>query len=134
ALLINLIPQIRLVLVGELAPPEGESAPSLFLFDIQDEQREPLVADLESLGLKLDYLSPMITARLDSLNGEEVQPENDDAVAVSREEQRSSRMRNRTYNLSYRQERSSSEALVDGRPIAGPYRWEDTAIAGEGSP
>ena len=44
ALLVSLVPQLRAVLDRDLELPEGTALPSLFLFDIQPEQREALAA------------------------------------------------------------------------------------------
>ena len=65
-LLLNLIPQIQQNLNSELAPDGygGMDPPSLFLFDIQEDQVGTLQEFLKDRGLAITGLSPMIRARL----------------------------------------------------------------------
>jgi putative ABC transport system permease protein len=124
AMLLNLVPQIRVVVDRELAQPAGEKLPSLFLIDVQDEQVAPLKAKLEAEGSQLKFLSPLIRARLETVRGKPVGDEEPGAaLAQTREDEQESRMRNRGYNLSYRTELSPSEELVAGRPFSGRYDW-----------
>jgi putative ABC transport system permease protein len=123
AMLVNIIPQIKSVLEEELSRPNGVKVPSLFLFDIQDEQVVGLQSLLKENSTELDFLSPMVQARLSKINGEAIKEEAEDAME-SQEDDRRRRMRNRTYNLSYRSEFSSSENLVSGEPFKGSYVWE----------
>jgi putative ABC transport system permease protein len=125
AMLLNVIPQVRVVLDHELSQPSGERLPSLFLIDTQDEQVEPLQAKLAALGTRLAFLSPLVRARLSTLKGRPVgvngTGEPVEQTAQTREDEQESRMQNRGYNLSYRAELSSSEELVAGRPFSGRY-------------
>ena len=124
SLLINLVPQIRNVLDRELAPGSGK-VPSLFMFDIQDEQVTPLEEQIDGFQTRLNYLSPMIMARFTHLNGIDVDAhQNLNKDIQSRESERADRMRNRTYNLSYREQLASSEAIIDGMPFSGPFDWD----------
>ncbi len=111
ALLTALIPNLKVILESELQTPGNEDRPSLFLFDIQDEQVGPLTADLAAAKTPLAYASPMIRARLLEINGK-------DASSNDDEDNRSFR---RGYNLSYRAELVSSETLVAGRPFSGTF-------------
>ena len=121
ALLINLIPQIRGVLEHELAHPSTASLPSLFLFDIQDEQLEPLQQSLHEQQTKLSFFSPLIRSRLISINGTSVEAGASPASRFSEETKQELR---RGYNLSYRAALSASEELVSGTPVTPLYRTE----------
>jgi putative ABC transport system permease protein len=108
AMLLNIIPQIRDVVTEELSRPKGVDAPSLFLFDIQDEQVDPLRQLIKDNNADMNYLSPLIQARLLKIDGEDVGQRLEDGTMETRESERSDRMRNRTYNLSYRGDLASS--------------------------
>ena len=69
-ILINLIPQIYKGLQEEISRPKGYKIPSLFLFDIQPDQIEPLKNIISNENEELNYISPMVRARLEKVNGE----------------------------------------------------------------
>jgi putative ABC transport system permease protein len=121
-LLINLIPQVRQSLLSELERPTGTQLPSLFLFDIQDQQKEPLLDLLQQRDIDARNLSPMIRGRLKEVNGEPFS-KGEQSEQFSREAERAQRMRNRGVNLSYRDSLSASEEIIAGRPFSGPYQW-----------
>ena len=127
-LLINLIPQIYQGLQEEVSRPEGYRIPSLFLFDIQPDQIAPLQNVLAQENVKLNYLSPMVRARLEKINGEAFESENEDSPGT-REQEREQRFRRHTFNLSYRTQLSKSEYIVSGRPLATKYDWESALPA-----
>ena len=122
-LLINLIPQIYQGLQEEVSRPDDFRIPSLFLFDIQPEQMEPLRKTLVAEKVNLNYLSPMVRARLEKVNGESFET-NIDEVALTREQQSRQHFRRHNLNLSYRTKLSDSEQIVEGRRLAESYNWE----------
>ena len=121
-LLINLIPQIYQGLQEEVSRPDDFRIPSLFLFDIQKEQMEKLQKTLTSEKVHLNYLSPMVRARLEKVNGKNFVYS--DKVALTREQERQQSFRRRNLNLSYRTELSDSEHIVEGRMLATNYDWD----------
>ena len=121
-LLINLIPQIYQGLQEEVSRPDDFRIPSLFLFDIQQEQMETLKKILISEKVNLNYLSPMVRARLEKVNGKNFVYS--DKVALTREQERQQSFRRRNLNLSYRTELSDSEHIVEGRMLATNYDWD----------
>jgi putative ABC transport system permease protein len=127
ALLVSLVPQLRAVLDRDLETPEGTALPSLFLFDIQPEQREALAAHVEARGSKLQRLSPLVHARLDRVDGEPIPGAPDDEAPpgesrLSRDgDQQARRIRSRRYNLTYRQDLTDSELLRAGRAFSGSW-------------
>ena len=122
-LLINLIPQIYQGLQEEISRPADFRIPSLFLFDIQPEQVEPLQNLLAEKKINLNYISPMVRARLEKVNGKIYKAEINEGLST-RERQREQGFRMRTLNLSYRTELSDSELIVKGRKLAGSYDWK----------
>ena len=121
-LLINLIPQIYQGLQEEISRPADFRIPSLFLFDIQPEQVKPLQNLLADRKVNLNYVSPMVRARLEKVNGKKYKAELNNGLST-RERQREQGFRMRTLNLSYRTELSDSEFIVEGRKLAGNYDW-----------
>ena len=123
ALLVSLIPSVRQVLDAQLDPGERAALPGLFMFDIQDEQTGTLKDVLAGEGVPLNFLSPMIRARLLKINGAEfkTQPPNQ-RRAFEREDDHDEYGRAHSYNISYRGGLYSSERLVAGKPFSGIYR------------
>jgi putative ABC transport system permease protein len=113
-LLSQLIPHLEMTLVGELQSQPGTQRPGLFLFDIQDEQMEPVLAALKAAGVEASQRSPLIRARLIKVNGAEYErlEVNDWST---REEEGNARMRNRGVNLSFREKLSPAERIVEGK-------------------
>jgi len=121
-LLINFIPQIYQGLQEEVSRPDDNLIPSLFLFDIQPEQMGPLRKTMSKEKIHLNYLSPMIRARLEKLNGERFET-NIEETTSTREQEREQRFRRRNFNLSYRTKLSDSEYIVAGRELSKVYDW-----------
>ena len=119
-LLINLIPQIYQGLQEEVSRPDDFRIPSLFLFDIQPEQMEPLRKTLSAEKVNLNYLSPMVRARLEKVNGKSFDV-NSEEVSLTREQERQQNFRRHNLNLSYRTHLSDSEQIVEGSPLTTNY-------------
>ena len=83
-----------------------------FLFDIQEDQEQPLKQMITEYELKNFSFSPMIRARLTKINDLPVKVEvNNSSI---REQQRETRFRNSGVNLSYRKSLAAEESLLDG--------------------
>jgi putative ABC transport system permease protein len=120
-LLLNLIPQIKASINAEIESPESSKVPSLFMFDIQEEQVDPLVQLLNKISIKPQQVSPMVRAKLLTVNGKAFEKKNSNEENLSREEERESRFRNRGFNLSYREELDESEEVIAGKPFSGRF-------------
>lgn len=120
-LMLNLIPQVKAGLETELNMPQNSRLPSLFMFDIQDDQVGGVQEIIRDNNLVLNQLSPMIRARLVSINGIETRKIDPSPESATREEERTNEQRNRHYNLSYRQGLAESEAIVAGQPLKESY-------------
>jgi len=107
-LLLNLVPQMEKTLSTEIYSPT-KTLPSIFLFDIQEDQKQWV-----SKNLKIDKMIPMIRSRLIAVNGEAFDKGSGQAE-WSREKTREMRFRNRSFNLSYQHQLSHSEKVVEGQ-------------------
>ena len=121
SLLINMIIQIDSGLSEETGTQNKGNRPDFFLFDIQDEQTEPLQQFLNHQNLTLSWLSPMVSSRLVAINQKEFIKSTDTGETMTREEEQSGRMRNRSYNLSWRSELFPSEKLLKGTLSPNPW-------------
>ena len=119
-MLINVIPQIEESLRGDLLSSDDRiDRPSFFLFDIQDEQVEPLRDFIKEEKQSLLALSPMVRARITKINNTFVLATND--KKLTREEEREQQFKNRGMNLSYRDQLLPSETIIKGNEIKGIY-------------
>lgn len=115
ALLINLIPQLKAGLLNEFSVNKEVKLPGLFLFDIQDEQLSDLKELVGSFGVSFSHISPLIRARIISVNNGNFEKNiNESATFKTREEEVEARFRNRGFNLSYRDHLSPAEKIVEG--------------------
>jgi len=117
--LLSIAPQLRGVLDDRMQAPERGALPSLFLFDIQPEQREALSAHVAARGARLERISPMVRARLDAIDGEPVATRTSDPLSPGSDQSR--RLQTRRYNLTYRERLTPSETLREGRDFSGRY-------------
>lgn len=124
SLLINILPQLKNSLQSEFQMEEGSKVPSLFMFDIQDDQLTSLEKFLEDKEVEPLATSPMVRARILKINDEDYERTTGKGGFKTREEENEARMRNRGVNLSYRRNLSSSESLVEGRDFSGVYDEE----------
>lgn len=128
ALLLNLVPQVQKSLQYELRQPQQSKLPSLFMFDLQEEQLETFKRILNHHQVTIDQISPMIRARLLSVNDQAFDKGTGQSDRITREEENEMRFRNRGFNLSYREKLSESESLFAGRPFSGVYQNSDDQL------
>lgn len=119
ATLINLIPQIQHSIQNELERPDGDTPPSLFLFDIQEDQIQNLETLVKKSNVSPKAVAPMIMARLSEVNSKPF--ERQDTQAMTREAEQEERSRNRGVNLSYRSNLAQSETITQGEFFKGAY-------------
>ncbi len=120
-LLIGLIPQLRVLIETDLRQPPGVTLPSLFLFDIQEEQVSDLERYLVQFHARPMGLSPLIRARLLAVDGEPLASRTEESELETREEEDRRWTRERSYNLTIREQLRPSERMVAGRPFQGRY-------------
>ncbi len=106
--------QIMISLGDELgAGGKLDSAPDFFLFNIPESEVENLQATVAKYGVSLDFLSPMILARLQAKNGETMESE---------------QFRKFPVRITWREKTIGSEKIVKGKPLHEKY---DPAVDGD---
>lgn len=111
--LMTLMPIVKTSINKELDTPSSLNGPSLFLFDIQEEQIGALKEIGDRYQLNILNESPMVRARLISINDKNL--ETDMSGNLTREEESEVRSRNRGVNLTYRSKLDEGETLIAGR-------------------
>lgn len=117
--LISLILQLDKIISMELTL--SEEKPTLFLFDIQEDQLEPLEELFKKQKAQLDYVTPMIRARLEKVNGVKFKPKKRDLNLRDADSDEVSRTRNNALNLTYRHYLTDSEKIIKGDPFPDEY-------------
>ncbi|MBT6325047.1 MAG: hypothetical protein HOJ35_03700, partial [Bdellovibrionales bacterium] len=112
SMLINFIPTLQKSIQMDLDGAINSPTPSLFLFDIQSEQKKKIEKYISNKGAKIMSLSPLIRARLKKINGNNLNV--DLSNAVTREDERAQRFKNRGVNLTYRNKLNNTEKIVEG--------------------
>ncbi|WP_413289794.1 ABC transporter permease [Bdellovibrio sp. HCB337] len=121
SLLINILPQLKNSLQNEFKTEEASKIPSLFMFDIQDEQMPALQDLLKQENIQSIGYSALVRARILKVNGQEFERKVEEGGFKTRESEAEARFRNRGANLSYREKISDSETISEGRPFSGDY-------------
>lgn len=116
-----LVPQVRAGLKSELNPSTEMDQPSLFLFDIQDDQIDPLKNMFKDKGYELRHVSPLIRSRILTVNDQAYERAVLEDGFTTREAENEARFRNRGINLSFRPELASSETILEGEPFSREY-------------
>lgn len=117
-LLLNLLPQLKHSLKNEFLDRTNTQLPSLFLFDIQDEQIDPLKALIQQNNKQISQLSPIVRSRIIRINDAPYERKVDFNSFRTREDEQEARSRNRGVNLTYRDQLSASETLTSGIPLS----------------
>jgi len=115
----SLIPQTGASLSNALTHSVDEK-PRFFVIDAKKEQIKDLRSQVQSMGARLENVSPMIRGRIIAVNGVEFakhsqESDNDEA----------NELKNRAVNLSYRSTLKKSETIIEGREFSGTYESND---------
>ncbi len=114
--LIVLITQMESSLKEEFVSANADRRPDIFLFDLQDSQHEAFNQLVKNNNIQLSQLSPMIRGRLIKINDKEVERKNlEEEKFTTREEENEERFKTRGINLSYKDQLSWSESLIEGK-------------------
>jgi len=125
SLLVHLMPQLEASLRAELDSPQT-LLPSLFFFDIQQEQKSQLELALSKMGHDLNSISPLVRGRILAVNGQAFVRETENSSFMrTREDEQSAQFRNRAVNLSFRESLQASETIVRGRPFAPTWNQSE---------
>ncbi|MEK6773471.1 MAG: FtsX-like permease family protein [Bdellovibrionota bacterium] len=121
SLLINLLPQMKTSLKNDFAVENQTKLPSIFLFDIQDDQIEDLKNELIKNNIPLLNVSPLVRSRLLKVNDQNYERAIEPQNFKTREEESAARSRNRGVNLSYREVLTDTEKIISGVSIDKKY-------------
>ncbi len=121
SLLINVLPQLKVGLQNEFKTESASKIPSLFLFDIQDEQVAPLQDFLRQEKVEDLGFSPLVRARILKVNDQPFERSIEEGAYKTREEEAEARFRNRGVNISYREKISDAERIIEGQNFSGVY-------------
>ncbi len=109
---INIVPIVFMSISKDIEVGKG-SRPDYFVFDIQEDQFEPLNQYLIDKEIQHSSVSPMIRGRLVSINDEEVRA--DASEKSNFEEEQRNRALNRGVNISYDNTLNSAERVIKGK-------------------
>jgi putative ABC transport system permease protein len=124
AVLMTLLPQLKMSIQNSVEAPEGSVLPALFLFDIQDDQLLGLNQTLTQLGFADLKFSPLIRGRLIRVNDQKFERAFDESKLKTREDEVNIRFRNRGFNLTYREHLDKSEKIIEGKIWDGSFQSE----------
>jgi len=112
----SLIPQIGASLSNTLTLSVDER-PRFFVIDAKEEQVKEIAAQVNSMGGRLENISPMIRGQIVKVNDVDFI---DHAKSYGNE-----RLKNSMVNLSYRSKIKKSEHVIEGREFSGRYNAQD---------
>jgi putative ABC transport system permease protein len=119
-MLLSLIGQLEVSINSELLDVNSEK-PSLFMFDIQSEQKNDLQEFLKEKSVPMMELTPMVRARIIKLKGEKYTRNEQNDSFQTREDEAKTRFRNRGINLTYASEINSSQTIIEGQDFKGSF-------------
>ena len=111
----------------EIERPDNSRVPTFFVFDIQEDQVQGLEDLLIKQGFKLENLSPMVRARLSTINGQVYKGQYRFDAIRDRDMERM--LRARIHNLSYLSTDQLGDNIVEGSPLLGSYDQSQDKLA-----
>ncbi len=112
----SIIPQIGSSLSSALNLSVDER-PRFFVIDAKEEQVKDLAGQVNTMGGRLENISPMIRGRIVKVN--------DVDFIDHAKNYGDKRLKNSTVNLSYRAKIKKSEQIIEGREFSGSYNSKD---------
>ena len=109
AFLLSTVYLVQANLLGRVQSSADASAGNLLFFDVQDDQGAPLDSLLRARGHEVVQRTPIITMRIDALNGKSIA-----ALMADTSTRRASWALRREYRSTYRDSIVGSEVLVGG--------------------
>jgi putative ABC transport system permease protein len=119
--LLNLMPQIRNSIEDMMTLDHRQDLPSLFMFDIQKEQFADLKDLLKSHNIEIQVASPVIRARITKVNGFAFKREEKKGTFITREDETEANYKNRSVNLTYRNQLQAEEKIIKGDAFSFQY-------------
>ena len=119
--LFSLIPQVGSSLSNALTHSADEK-PRFFVIDAKEEQIKDIKTQVESMGARLENISPMIRGRIIKVNDVDF---TDHSLKNANLKEGKNELKNRAVNLSYRTKLKKSEKIIEGREFSGVYESKD---------
>jgi putative ABC transport system permease protein len=116
-LLISTILILEASIQSEIRLESRPEIPNLFIVDVQRNQRDSLEAFMDQSGVTVKTIAPMVSARIQAINGRPVEKKILEQDASKRTWEES--LRTREYFLTYRDHLLDSEELTRGRFWSG---------------
>lgn len=112
---LTLLPHIKKSIVEEVRPEVSSKIPSVFMFDIQMDQKDELIKVVkDKTGQDLD-MTPLVRSRILKINEQSYERVEEQGFFKTRESENEARFRNRGVNLTYKADLQDSESLLDGQ-------------------
>ncbi len=108
AFLLSTVYLVQANLLGRVQSSADASAGNLLFFDVQDDQAAPLDSTLRARSFEIVQKTPIVTMRVDAINGRNV------AALMADTVRRANYALRREYRSTYRDSLVSSEQLVSG--------------------
>lgn len=111
---LTLLPHIKKSIIEEVRPAHSSKIPSVFMFDIQMDQKDELQQIVkDKTGQALD-LTPLVRSRILKINDQSYERVEEQGFFKTRESENEARFRNRGVNLTYKATLQESETLFAG--------------------
>lgn len=112
---LTLLPHIKKSIVEEVRPEVSSKIPSVFMFDIQMDQKDELIKIVkDKTGQDLD-MTPLVRSRILKINDLNYERVEEQGFFKTRESENEARFRNRGVNLTYKADLQDSESLLEGQ-------------------
>jgi len=125
-LLMSTIFVLEASIQNEISLEKKTDTPNLFIVDIQTGQKDALEKFLSKAGLTIAAVAPMVSARIQGINGKPIEKTISEQNAARRTWEDS--LRTREYFLSYRDHLIESEELTDGRLWTGRPSEQEVSL------
>jgi len=128
AFLLSTVYLVQANLLGRVQSSADASAGNLLFFDVQDDQAAPLDSTLRARSHEIVQKTPIVTMRVDAINGRNV------AALMADTVRRANWALRREYRSTYRDTLVSSEKLVAGTWFADSATRSQARTANPGAP
>jgi len=121
-LVLTLLPHIKKSIIEEIKPHKSSQIPSLFMFDIQIDQKNSVSEKIEKLINRQIEFTPLVRSRILKINDQSYERSIERDGFQTREEEAEARFRNRGVNLTYKEKLQDSESIVSGQWFKAAYK------------
>ena len=121
-LVLTLLPHLKKSIIEEIKPHQSSQIPSLFMFDIQVDQKNGVSEKIEKLINRKIEFTPLVRSRILKINDENYERSIEKDGFQTREDEAEARFRNRGVNLTYKEKLQDSESVVSGVWFKSAYK------------